>query len=92
MQALRILSSPDTAVSNIAKAELKEFVRRTAQSAPTAELISKYLSTAQDPRLDRLSYSTHSSLWSRVRMACRRQRVGFVFFGLFTSGAAEIGG
>ena len=82
VQALRILSSPDTAVSNIAKAELKEFVRRTAQSAPMAELVSKYLSAAQDPRLDHLSYSTHSSLWSRVRMACRRQRVGFVFLDI----------
>ena len=79
VQALRILSSPDTAVSKIAKAELKEFVRHTAQSAPTAELLSKYLSAAQDPRFDSLSYSTHSSLWPRVRMACRRQRVGFVF-------------
>ena len=79
VQALRILSSPDTTVSTIAKAELKAFVRSTTQSAPTAERISKYLSAAQDPRLDHLSYSTHSSLWSRVRMACRRQRVGFVF-------------
>ena len=30
VQALRILSSPDTIVSNIAKAELKAFVRSTA--------------------------------------------------------------
>ena len=66
VQALRILSSPDTAVSNIEKAELKAFVRRTAQSAPTAELITKYLSATQDPRLDRFSYSTHSSLWTWV--------------------------
>ena len=79
VQALRILSSPDDAISKIAKAELKTFVRRTTQSAPTAELISKYLSASQDPRLDHLSYSTHSSLWSRVRMACRRQKITFVF-------------
>ena len=79
VQAIRILSSPDTTISTIAQAELKAFVRSTTQSAPTAELISQYLSAAEDPRLDHLSYSTHSSLWSRVRMACRRQRVGFVF-------------
>ena len=79
VQALRILSSPDDAISKIAKAELKTFVRRTTQSAATAELISKYLSASQDPRLDHLSYSMHSSLWSRVRMACRRQKITFVF-------------
>ena len=78
VQALRTLSSPDEVVANIAKQELKMFVRRTAQSAPTAELVTKYLSASQDPRLDHLSYSTHSSLWSRVRMA-RLQKVTFVF-------------
>ena len=62
VQALRMLSSPDEVVANIAKQELKMFVHRTAQSAPTAELVTKYLSASQDPRLDHLSYSTHSSL------------------------------
>lgn len=79
VQAIRMLSSSDDKVTTIAKAELKKFVRNTTQSAPTAELISKYLSAVSDPRLDKLSYSTHSSLWSRVRLACRRQRVTFVF-------------
>ena len=44
-----------------------------------AELITKYLSADKDPRLDKLNYSTHSSLWFRVRSACRRQHITFVF-------------
>ena len=79
VQALRILSSADDNVRRIATEELKKFVRNTTQSAPTAELITKYLSAADDPRLQKLNYSTHSSLWSRVRLACRRQNVTFVF-------------
>ena len=78
VQAIRILSSSDV-VAKIAREELKTFVRRTAQSNPTAELITKYLSADKDPRLDKLNYSTHSSLWSRVRSACRRQHITFVF-------------
>ena len=79
VQAIRILSSSDEVVAKIAREELKTFVRRTAQSNPTAELITKYVSADKDPRLDKLNYSTHSSLWSRVRSACRRQHITFVF-------------
>ena len=70
VQALRILSSPDSAVLNIAKAKLKSFVISTTQSASTAKLITKYLSATQNPRLERFSYSTHSSLSSRVHTTC----------------------
>ena len=48
VQAIRILSSPDEVVANIVKQELKMFVRRKAQSTPTAELVTKYLSASQD--------------------------------------------
>jgi hypothetical protein len=79
VQAIRILSSSDEGVAKITREELKTFVRRTAQSNPVAELITKYLSADKDPRLDKLNYSTHSSLWSRVQSACRRQHITFVF-------------
>lgn len=79
VQAIRILSSPDEAVAKIAKVELKYIVRNMTQSNPTADLISKYLSSTPDSRLDHLRYSSHSSLWSRVRMACRRQHITFTY-------------
>ena len=53
---LLILSSPDEANSNIAKEELRVFVWRTTQNA------TKYLSASNNPWLDHLSYSSHSSL------------------------------
>ena len=60
------VAASDEVVAKIAREELKTFVRRTAQSNPTAELITKYLSADKDPRLDKLNYSTHSSLLSRI--------------------------
>lgn len=79
VQAVRILSSNDLNVATIAKQDLLTFVRQTTQNEPTAELVSKYLSSAEDPRLATLHYSSHSSLWSKVRKACRRQRVKFCY-------------
>lgn len=79
VQALQILSSPNEANSKIAKEELRVFVWRTTQDASTAELTTRYLSASNNPWLDHLSYSSHSSLWSRVRKACRRQHIIFVF-------------
>ena len=76
VQAVRILSSSDPAVATMARQELKYIVRRSTQSNPTPDLLSTYLSSLPDRRTDRLYY-TYSSLWSRVRMACRRLRVSF---------------
>ena len=75
-QAVRILSSSDPAVAAIARYELKYIVRRSTQSEPTPELLSTYLSSTPNRRMAKLYY-TYSSLWSRVRQACRRFRVSF---------------
>lgn len=75
-QAVRILSSSDPAVAAMARSELKYIVRRSTQSEPTPELLSIYLSSKPDRRTEKLYY-TYSSLWSRVRQACRRLRVSF---------------
>ncbi|XP_046856069.1 uncharacterized protein LOC124449163 [Xenia sp. Carnegie-2017] len=79
VQAVRILASNDANVATIAREDLRSFVRQTTQSNPTADLITKYLSAHDDPRLRTLHYSSHSSLWSRVRKACRRQHVTIHF-------------
>lgn len=76
VQGVRMLSSSDLSVSSMAREELKFIVRRSTQSNPTPELISNYLSSIPDPRTEHLYY-TYSSLWSRVRQACRRLRVKF---------------
>jgi hypothetical protein len=76
VQAVRILSSSDPAVVAMARHELKYIVRRSTQCNPTPELLSTYLSSIPDPRTNKLFY-TYSSLWSRVRQACRRMRVSF---------------
>ena len=76
VQAVRILSSSDPAVAAMARQELKYIVRCSTQNNPSAELISTYLSSTADSRTERLFY-TYSSLWSRVRQACRRLRVTF---------------
>ena len=78
VQGLRMLSSSDPNITAMAKHELKYIVRRSTQLNPTADLISVYLSSTKDPRTDRLYYS-YSSLWSRVRQACRRLSVTFSF-------------
>ena len=75
-QAVRILSSSDPVVAGMARHELKYVVRRSTQSEPTPELLSTYLSSTPDRRPAKLYY-TYSSLWSRVRQACRRLRVSF---------------
>ena len=75
-QAVHILSSSDPAIATIARNQLKYIVHRSMQSEPTPELQSIYLSSTPDRRTDKLNY-TYSSLWSRVRQACRRLRISF---------------
>ena len=60
----------------MARHELKYIVRSSTQSEPTPELLCTYLSSTPDDRTKRLYY-TYSSLWSRVRQACRRLKVTF---------------
>ena len=76
VQAVRMLSSSDEAVVAMARQELRYIVRRSTLSNPSPELIATYLSSTPDPRTSHLYY-TYSSLWSRVRQACRRLRVSF---------------
>ena len=76
VQAVRILASDDPAVAAMARQELKYIVRRSTQLNPTSELLSTYLSSTPDPRTEKLYY-TYSSLWSRVRQACRRLKISF---------------
>ena len=76
VQAVRILASQDPAVAAMARHELKYIVRRSTQSEPTPELLSTYLSSTPDQRTQKLYY-TYSSLWSRIRQACRRLKVTF---------------
>ena len=76
VQAVRILASQDPAVAAMARHELKYIVRRSTQSEPTPELLCTYLSSMPDDRTKRLYY-IYSSLWSRVRQACRCLKVTF---------------
>ncbi len=54
------------------------FVRRLTQSEPTPDVLSTYLSSAEDRHTQKLFY-TYSSLWSGVRQACRRLKVTFYY-------------
>ena len=76
VQAIKMLSSTDPIVANIAKAELRQSVRFAARANPTAALISDFLSGSTQGNFhpDRIRYRTHS-LWTRARKACRNLRV-----------------
>ena len=78
VQAIKMLSSADPIVANIAKAELRQSARFAARANPTATLINDFLSglTQGNFHLDRIRYRTHS-LWTRARKACRNLQVKF---------------
>ena len=78
VQALKMLSSSDPVVANIAKAELRQSVRFAARNNPTVSLINDFLSgsTTGNFHPNRIRYRTHS-LWTRARKACRNLRVKF---------------
>ena len=78
VQAIKMLSSSDPVVANIAKAELRQSVRFAARNNPTVSLINDFLSgsTTGPFHPDRIRYRTHS-LWTRARKACRNLRVKF---------------
>ena len=78
VQAIKMLSSTDPVVANIAKAELRQSVRFAARANPDTTLINDFLSGSTQGNFhpDRIRYRTHS-LWTRARKACRNLRVKF---------------
>lgn len=69
VHAIKMLSSDDPVVSQIARAELLQTVRHASQSNPTSALVSNYLSSQPDERLNNIRYRTQS-LWTCARKAC----------------------
>jgi hypothetical protein len=78
IQAVKMLSSSDPTVINIANAEVNQTVRLASQSNPTPALKSKYLSSLPDDRLTNLRYNIQS-LWTRVRKSTRNLGVEIRF-------------
>lgn len=76
VQAIRMLSSSDPCVSNIAKAELRNAVRFATQSDPSPALTSDFLSGSTHGKLNpkTMRYRTHS-LWTRARKSCRSLKI-----------------
>ena len=75
-QAVRILSSSDVHLREIAVAQLSSVVRRTIHADPTDDIIDKFLSGSMEGDLSRSGNSGQaSSLWSRARAAARRLKV-----------------
>ncbi len=70
IHAVKMLSSSDLTVINIANAEVNQIVRLASRSNATPALKSKYLSSLPDDRLTDSRYSIQS-LWTRVRKSTR---------------------
>ena len=66
VQAIKMLSSNDPVVTNIACGELFQTVHHASQSNPTPALTSNYLSSLPDDLLKNIRYHTQS-LWTRTR-------------------------
>ena len=78
IQAVKILSSTDQTVAAIARVELLQTVTHASQAQPTQALVSNYLSSSEDRRLQNIGYRS-SSLWTRSRQAIRRLGLKFNF-------------
>ena len=80
VQAIKMLSSNDPLVSNIAKAELRQSVRFAARAEPSPELLREFLSGSTQGAFhpDIIRYRTHS-LWTRARKASRNLKLSFNF-------------
>ena len=78
VQAIKMLSSSDPLVSNIAKAELNQAVTFASRSNATPTLVRDFMSGSMSGNFhpDRIRYRTHS-LWTRARQACRRLKITF---------------
>ena len=73
-----MLSSNDPVVSQIARAELLQTVRHASQSNPTPALVSNYLSSHPDDRLNSIRYRVNS-LWTHTRKASKYIGITFMF-------------
>ena len=69
-----MLSSSDPTVSTVAKRELRETVRFTAQADPTPSLVSCFLSNTPDRRLETIRHRT-GSLWIRTRRSTKQLNI-----------------
>ena len=78
VHAIKMLSSDDPVVSQIARAELLQTVRYASQSNPTPALVSNYLSSQPDDRLNNIRYRVQS-LWTRTRKASKCIGITFTF-------------
>ena len=78
IHVVKMLSSSDPTVINIAKAEVNQTVQLFSWSNPTPALKSKYLSSLPDDRLINLRYNIQSS-WTRVRKSTRNLGVEIKF-------------
>ncbi|XP_057324632.1 uncharacterized protein LOC130667160 [Microplitis mediator] len=75
-QAFRILSCKDLGVAEIAKSSLEQAVQRRTIHQPSPQEIAQYLSGSLEGPFAR--NQGDPSLWSRVRVATRRQTSRFV--------------
>ena len=78
VQAIKMLSSLDPTVSHIARSELLQTVRYASSSNPSDALVSNFLSSAEDSRLNMMRYRTQS-VWTRARQASKHLGIKFVF-------------
>ncbi|XP_046856060.1 uncharacterized protein LOC124449154 [Xenia sp. Carnegie-2017] len=78
VQAIKMLSSSDKTVANIAKQEILRTVSFASRSDPSPALIKDFLSgsTTGCFHKDVIRYRTHS-LWTRTRNACRNLNITF---------------
>ena len=71
-----MLASQDPTVSSVAKCELRQSVRFSAQADPTPSLVSNFLSNNPDRNLETIRSRT-GSLWTRTRQATKTIKVTF---------------
>ena len=78
VQAIKMLSSNDPMISNVAKAELWQSVRFAARTDPSPEFLREFLSGSTQGAFhpDTIRYRTHS-LWTRARKASRDLKILF---------------
>ena len=76
VQAIKMLSSDDPVVANIARGELFQTVRHASQSNLTPALTSNYLSSLPDDRLQNIRYRTQS-LWTRTQKSTKNLGIFF---------------
>ena len=78
VHVLKMLSSKDSFVANIAKAELLQSVHYAACDDPSPALINAFLSGSTNGNFHhtRIRYH-HQSLWTRGRKACRNLGISF---------------